>query len=61
MEISYTTKEEANRMEEKRFLALKPSERLIEFLNEMPYFAQFPSKKPQEKEENFIVILNDEK
>lgn len=61
MKISYTTKEESKRKEEERFLALSPSERLMEFLNEMPYFAQFSSKETQKEDDNFVIILNTEK
>lgn len=44
MNISFTIKEESKRMEEERFLALTPLERLMEFINSMSYFEQFPSK-----------------
>lgn len=61
MEISFTTKEESKRLEEKRFLALTPSERLMEFLESMAYFTQFPSKVPEKKNDNFVIILNQKK
>jgi hypothetical protein len=61
MEVSFTTKEESNKKEEQRFLALSPSERLMEFLESMPYFAQFPSKIEDDKSDNFVIVLNQEK
>ncbi|WP_201739464.1 hypothetical protein [Dokdonia sinensis] len=33
MEVTFTTKEESNKLQEKAFLALSPSERFLAFLN----------------------------
>ncbi|WP_417264954.1 hypothetical protein [Brumimicrobium sp.] len=58
MKISFTTKKESKRIEEERFLALTPSERLMEFLESMACFAQFPSKIEEKKGDNFLIVLN---
>ncbi|HZH86680.1 MAG TPA: hypothetical protein VFD77_05135 [Brumimicrobium sp.] len=57
MKISFTTKEESKKKEEEHFLAISPSERLIAFLESMSYFAQFPSKYAEEKNDNFLIVL----
>lgn len=45
-------------MEEERFLVLTPSERLMEFLESMPYFEQFFSKNVEQENNNFVIVLN---
>lgn len=61
MNISFPTKEESKKTEEKRFLALTPSEMLMEFINSMSYFEQFPSKYVREENGNFLIVLNQNK
>jgi len=55
MEIRFQTKEESNRLQEKEFLALSPSERVAQFFALSRYMLKFPTKHPKKPSSNFII------
>ncbi len=57
MEIRFTTKEESKKIQEEAFLKLSPAERVINFLRLSEQFMQFPTTKPYDTKDNFVLEL----
>lgn len=57
MEIRFTTKEESKKLQEEAFLKLSPAERVINFLRLSEQFMQFPTTKPYDTKDNFVLEL----
>ena len=55
MEIKFQTKEESNKLQEKEFLALSPSERVARFFSLSRYMLKFPAKHPKNLTNNFVI------
>ncbi|KAB5490947.1 MULTISPECIES: hypothetical protein [Flagellimonas] len=49
MQVQFRTKDEANREQERDFLALSPTERVYRFLDLMQRINRFPTKAKQDK------------
>ncbi len=59
MRILYRTKEEANEEQKNNFLALSPVERFYSFLSLSEKIMQFPGKKVNKIDENFIINIGE--
>ncbi len=57
MEVSFRTKEESNREQEKAFLRLSPIERIHSYIDFMLYTQDFPGQAISRKSENFQVEI----
>lgn len=57
MEISFTTKEESKRLQEKAFLKLSPEERFKKFIQLSIFMNGFKTEKPEEGKGNFIIQI----
>ncbi len=57
MEIKFTTKEQSNIEQEQAFLKLSPHERFVAFIRLSNQILKLPTRKPQEKKNNFVVSL----
>lgn len=57
MEIKFTTKEQSNFEQEQAFLKLSPHERFVAFIRLSNQILKLPTRKPQEKKNNFAVSL----
>ena len=57
MEIKFTTKEQSNFEQEQAFLKLSPHERFVAFIRLSNQILKLPTRKPQEKKNNFVVSL----
>ncbi|WP_158727910.1 MULTISPECIES: hypothetical protein [unclassified Flavobacterium] len=60
MKMSFRTKEESNKMQEKEFLKLTPVERVMKFFELIYFFKDFPVTT-KEKNNNFIIIIKNNK
>ena len=60
MEIKFTTKEQSNFEQEQAFLKLSPHERFVAFIRLSNQILKLPTRKPQEKKNNFVVSLYQE-
>jgi len=59
MELIFTTKEESNRRREEEFLALTPSERVLEFLRFSQMMMQeYPTSIPKDYGDNLVLELS---
>lgn len=56
MQVQFRTKEEANKEQEKDFLALSPTERIYRFLDLMQRINRFPTKAKKERSTFTIQI-----
>jgi hypothetical protein len=57
VEIKFTTKEQSNFEQEQAFLKLSPHERFVAFIRLSNQILKLPTRKPQEKKNNFVVSL----
>jgi hypothetical protein len=57
VEIKFTTKEQSNIEQEQAFLKLSPHERFVAFIRLSNQILKLPTRKPQEKKNNFVVSL----
>ncbi|AZQ59900.1 hypothetical protein EJ994_14240 [Maribacter sp. MJ134] len=57
MKITFRTKEEANREQEKEYLALSGSERFYRFMEFIQHSKKLPSKVKKTNDKGFKVII----
>ncbi len=57
MKIAFRTKEEANRGQEKEFLALSGSERFYRFIEFIQHSKKLPSKAKKTNDKSFKIII----
>ncbi len=60
MKITYSTKEESNRMQRENFLRLSCIERFYSFLDLMNSVKQYPVRVKIEKKNNFLIEIKDD-
>lgn len=59
MEIKFITKEQSKLEQEQAFLKLSPHERFMAFIRLSNLILKFPTRKPMEKSNNFVLSLNE--
>ena len=57
MEITFTTKEESNKIQQDNFLQLSKIERIYAFLRLSERINKFPAKIIKKKTNNFIILI----
>ena len=57
MKVSFKTKEQSNREQEKAFLQLSPIERIHRFIDFILYTKDFPTRATTEKSNNFCIVI----
>lgn len=61
MVINFRTKKESNRLQQEEFLNLSPAERFYAFLALSERLKDFPTNAPEEKSDNFTIVIEDGK
>ena len=57
MNITFQTKEQSKQEQEKAFLAISPSKRLLSFLVMLKEMRKFPTKTEYDTKDNFVIEL----
>jgi len=61
MEINFRTKEESNRIQREEFLKLSPAERIYSYFDLMYKMKRFPVRIKEDKSNNFLIVIEDDR
>jgi len=61
MEVSFRTKEDSNRAQEKAFLQLSPIDRIHAYIDFMLYTQELPGQSVSKKPKNFQIEISSDR